>query len=86
MGKQLLIFLIKAYRRHISPLKRPCCKYCPTCSEYALQAVSEYGFFKGSLMSAWRVLRCNPFSRGGFDPVRRNKTKTARMGVSDGYF
>jgi putative membrane protein insertion efficiency factor len=70
MGKQLLIAIIKIYRKYISPLKKPCCRYYPTCSEYALQAVSKHGFFKGSLMAAWRLLRCNPFSRGGIDPVK----------------
>ncbi|MDR1439115.1 MAG: membrane protein insertion efficiency factor YidD [Clostridiales bacterium] len=70
MGKKLLVGIIKIYRKYISPLKRPCCKYYPTCSEYALQAVSKHGIFKGSLMAAWRLLRCNPFSRGGFDPVK----------------
>ncbi|MDR1061323.1 MAG: membrane protein insertion efficiency factor YidD [Clostridiales bacterium] len=70
MGKRLLIAIIKVYRKYISPLKKPCCRYYPTCSEYALQAVLKHGFFKGSLMAAWRLLRCNPFSRGGIDPVK----------------
>ena len=72
MGKKLLILLIKGYKKYISPLKRPCCKYYPTCSEYALQAVTVYGFWKGSVMAIWRLLRCNPFSNGGYDPVINN--------------
>ena len=48
----------------------PCCKYRPTCSEYALQAVEKHGAIKGSFMAIWRILRCNPFSKGGYDPVK----------------
>ena len=46
------------------------CRFSPTCSEYAIQAISKYGFLKGGLKALWRVLRCNPFNRGGFDPVK----------------
>ncbi len=73
--KFLLIKLIKAYQRGISPAKPPCCKYLPTCSNYALEAVERFGFFKGGAMSLWRILRCNPFSKGGFDPVPLKKVK-----------
>ena len=68
--KTLLIFLIEFYRKYLSPLKRrPVCRYIPTCSQYALEAVKIHGAFKGSLLAAWRILRCNPFSKGGYDPV-----------------
>lgn len=68
--KQLLIFLIKCYRKYISPLKRfPSCKYVPVCSLYALQALEKYGFLKGSFLTVKRILRCNPFAKGGYDPV-----------------
>jgi putative membrane protein insertion efficiency factor len=68
--KKILIFLIELYRKYISPLKSgPTCKYTPTCSQYAIEALSKYGFIKGSLLSIWRILRCNPFSKGGYDPV-----------------
>ena len=69
MGKKAAIKVLLLYRKFISPLIRPCCKYYPTCSKYAIDALSRYGLFKGSLMSLWRVIRCNPFSNGGFDPV-----------------
>jgi len=68
--KKVCIALIKFYRKNLSPLKRnACCKYTPTCSQYALEAYEKYGFFKGSILSLWRILRCNPFSKGGYDPV-----------------
>jgi len=70
MGKKIVIRLIEFYRKFISPLKIPCCKYYPSCSKYALDAVSRYGLMKGGVMALWRVLRCNPFSNGGYDPVR----------------
>ncbi|MCA1730819.1 MAG: membrane protein insertion efficiency factor YidD [Actinobacteria bacterium] len=61
---------IKVYRRFVSPLLPPSCRYWPTCSAYTLQAVKKYGLLKGSFMGAWRILRCNPWSKGGIDPVR----------------
>lgn len=67
--KRILLLLVKFYRKIISPLKPPCCKYFPTCSEYALTAIERHGAVKGSLLAAWRVLRCNPWSLGGIDPV-----------------
>lgn len=68
--KRLMIRLIKLYQRYLSPLKgRSTCIYIPTCSQYALEAIEKYGAFRGGLMAAWRVLRCNPFSKGGYDPV-----------------
>ncbi len=67
--KKLFIFLINFYRKYISPLKSTKCPYYPTCSTYALQAIEKYGWFKGGLLAAWRILRCNPFSKGGYDPV-----------------
>ena len=67
--KRLLIALVKFYRRYISPLRPPCCRFIPTCSEYALEAYRVHGFFVGTALSLWRVLRCNPFGKGGYDPV-----------------
>ena len=67
--KNILIAAIKFYRKYLSSLKRTKCPYIPTCSEYGLEAVERYGAFKGGLVAVWRILRCNPFSRGGFDPV-----------------
>ena len=68
--KKVLIWLIKFYRKYISGMKSaPTCKYYPTCSEYGLQAIEKYGALKGGLLTIWRILRCNPFSKGGYDPV-----------------
>ena len=67
--KQLCILLIRGYRRLISPLKPSCCRFTPTCSAYAIEAFEKRGFFVGLFLSCWRVLRCNPFCRAGYDPV-----------------
>lgn len=69
MIKKLFIFLIKFYQKYLSPLKTTRCPYIPTCSQYGLEAIEKYGAFKGGLLAVWRILRCNPFSSGGFDPV-----------------
>ena len=67
--KMLMIYLIKFYRKFISPLKPPCCRFVPTCSEYALLAFEKHGFFKGFYLSLKRILKCNPFHPGGYDPI-----------------
>lgn len=67
--KNIFIALIKGYRKYISPMKSTKCPYIPTCSEYGLEAVEKYGAVKGGFLALWRILRCNPFSRGGYDPV-----------------
>ena len=64
------IALIKAYRRFVSPMLPRSCRFTPSCSLYTLQAIEKYGLLKGGLMGAWRLLRCHPFSVGGYDPVR----------------
>lgn len=61
--------LIRFYQKWISPLKPSCCRFVPTCSEYALEAFRRHGFVKGLLLTVKRILRCNPFGKGGFDPV-----------------
>lgn len=68
--KKFLISLIKFYKLNISPTKPPRCKYTPTCSQYAIDAIEKYGVIKGLLLGGWRILRCNPFSKGGYDPVK----------------
>ena len=67
--KRPLIWLIRFYQKCISPLTPPSCKYDPVCSVYGLQAIERCGALRGTLMTVWRILRCNPFSRGGYDPV-----------------
>jgi hypothetical protein len=67
--KYVFIAAIVFYRKYISPLKAPCCRFYPTCSEYCLQAFVRHGFFAGLILSAYRVFRCNPFARPGYDPV-----------------
>ena len=67
--KYVLIFLIKVYQKTISPYKWTKCPYYPTCSCYGLEAVQKYGAIKGGGLAVWRILRCNPFSKGGYDPV-----------------
>lgn len=68
---EVFLLPVRFYRRYISPLKPPCCRFTPTCSEYAILAVREWGILIGSALALWRILRCNPFSRGGEDPVPR---------------
>lgn len=72
---KLLIGLIGLYRRFISPLKSPCCRFTPTCSEYAVEAIRVHGALKGTVLAVWRILRCNPFCRGGYDPVPEPNAK-----------
>ena len=64
-----MIWLIRLYKKFISPLKPPCCRFTPTCSAYAIEAFQKRGFFAGFILMTWRLLRCNPFCRGGYDPV-----------------
>ena len=67
--KRALLWLIRFYRAAISPAHRPCCRFIPTCSQYALEAVEKYGAAKGGYLALRRILRCNPFCKGGYDPV-----------------
>lgn len=68
--KIILISLINFYRERISPLKAPSCRFYPSCSQYAIDAIEKYGWFKGCIMALGRILRCNPFNSGGYDPVK----------------
>ena len=68
--KRLLLWMIRFYRKYLSGLKGySTCKYYPTCSQYGLEAIEKYGALKGGVLAVWRILRCNPFSKGGYDPV-----------------
>lgn len=68
--KKILFGIIRFYQKYLSGAKGySSCKYYPTCSRYAIEAIEKYGAFKGGRLAAWRILRCNPFSKGGYDPV-----------------
>jgi len=67
--KRVVVYLIRAYRALVSPLLPPSCRYEPTCSQYALEAIERHGALKGGYLAARRILRCHPFARGGYDPV-----------------
>ena len=67
---RFMILAIRFYQIVLSPWKVHChCRYIPTCSAYAIEALQKHGIFKGTALAVWRILRCNPFSKGGFDPV-----------------
>jgi len=68
--KGLFVFLIRGYQKIISPVLPPSCRFYPTCSEFGIEAITKYGVIKGGIKTAWRILRCNPFSKDGNDPVR----------------
>ena len=68
-ARSVALLPVHAYRRLISPFIAPRCRYYPTCSSYALEAIRTYGVFRGGVLAAWRVMRCNPFSDGGVDHV-----------------
>ncbi len=72
---KLLIALVRFYRKCVSPLKLPCCRFTPTCSQYAIEAITIHGALKGTILAIWRVLRCNPFCKGGYDPVPQKRIK-----------
>ena len=79
--KAVLLFLVRFYRKNISPSRPPCCRFIPTCSTYALEAIQVHGAVKGGLLSVWRILRCHPFHKEkGFiyDPVPPKKTRLSR--------
>ena len=66
--RRLMIGIIRFYQ-NLSFLKKPCCKYIPTCSNYAIEAYEKHGFVRGTILTVYRILRCNPLSKGGYDPV-----------------
>ena len=80
--RTVVIAPIRLYQRAISPLLPPRCKYEPSCSRYAAQALEEYGILRGLVLGAWRLLRCNPFSHGGFDPVEAQRLFRRRAPAS----
>jgi putative membrane protein insertion efficiency factor len=71
-ARTCMLGLLRGYKGAISPFLPPACRYLPTCSDYAMEAVERYGLFRGSLMAIARVLRCHPFAKGGYDPVLKS--------------
>ena len=70
MIKRLMLAMIAFYQKKLSPLKKPCCRFYPTCSEYARQAITKYGALKGTALAGKRILKCHPFHKGGYDPLK----------------
>ena len=67
--KRPFLLMIRGYKRFVSPMLPPSCRFYPTCSDYAYEAIEKHGLLKGGRLAIWRVLRCNPFCKGGIDPV-----------------
>ena len=81
--KSIVLAPVRLYRRYLSPLKStPSCRFHPTCSEYAVEAVETRGVIIGMALATWRVLRCNPFNKGGYDPVPQRRSKNLNGEVS----
>jgi hypothetical protein len=79
--RRVVVLPIRAYQLLLSPLVGQRCRYYPSCSEYAVQAVQRYGILRGLVLAGWRLLRCNPWSRGGFDPVEEQRLFKPRAAV-----
>jgi putative membrane protein insertion efficiency factor len=77
--RRALVLLIRVYQRLISPAFGNRCKYYPSCSEYAAQAIARFGILRGLVLAAWRLMRCNPWSHGGFDPVEEQRLFKPRI-------
>ena len=75
LPRRMLVYLIRLYQKYISPCFPKHCKYYPTCSNYAIEAIKKHGSFHGTILSIKRILKCNPVSRGGIDLVPNNKIK-----------
>ena len=76
--KKFFLLLLHGYQKWISPMKRPCCRYTPNCSSYAVEAIEKHGALQGGYLAVRRVLRCHPFHEGGYDPVPDVPTKRIR--------
>jgi uncharacterized protein len=68
--KKIIIFFIRVYKRFISPILPDSCRFYPSCSQYAIEAIEKHGAVKGGMITTYRILRCNPFNKGGYDPVK----------------
>jgi len=83
--KCIVLTLLRAYKWLVSPLLGPACRYVPSCSEYAMEAVARCGVLKGGLKAAWRLARCHPLAKGGFDPVESRQSPVAGRQSPDGH-
>jgi putative membrane protein insertion efficiency factor len=81
--KQVAEFCLRLYKGVVSPFLPVACRYVPTCSEYAAEAVARHGLLRGSALGLWRIMRCNPFARGGYDPVPSKVANPAPAGRFD---
>jgi putative membrane protein insertion efficiency factor len=82
LARRVAVAPIRLYQRVLSPALPQRCKFEPSCSRYAAQAIEEFGILRGLVLGAWRLLRCNPFSHGGFDPVEAQRVFRRRTPVS----
>lgn len=80
LPRQAALALLHAYKWALSPLFLPACRYRPTCSEYAMEAIERFGVLRGGTMAMWRLLRCHPFVKGGYDPVLKPRSRTGAIG------
>lgn len=81
--KRLCLSVIRWYKRYISPTLPPSCRFLPTCSDYAYQAIERFGAVRGGLLGLWRILRCNPFCKGGYDPVPQRWPRDKASGEAE---
>ena len=81
--KTLALSMLRLYKRWVSPSLAPSCRYVPTCSEYAMEAIDRYGVLRGGTMAAWRLLRCHPFVKGGLDPVVKSEIHSEGTAISN---
>ncbi len=78
-----LLLLVRLYRMLISPWLPPCCRFTPSCSDYAEQALKRFGLFRGGYLMCWRLLRCQPFTKGGYDPVPKKEKESNKQFKED---
>ena len=79
--KTVVLLLLRGYKWAVSPMFSPACRYVPSCSEYAMEAIDRYGVTRGGLMAIWRVLRCHPLAKGGLDPVVKARMVESKSGT-----
>jgi len=81
-AQRVTLHLLRAYKRILSPMFPPACRYLPTCSEYAMEAIDRFGVLRGGAMALWRLLRCHPFAPGGYDPVVKANDQQQRLSTA----